>query len=394
MDRDGVPGHQERRKPRWLIGARVAVRSLWALLSVTALVGAGVAWATYQDLDGGIQRSAAIAETAPKSEDGVNILVMGLTTRLDLNGEALPDELLARLNAGESDRGGYNANTLMLLHVPNNGSAPTSLSIPRDDYVDFVGVTGGPAKGKIKEAYGRAKEIEERSLGTKGVTDRREVERLGREAGRKAQVETVRTFLNVPVDHLVEISLVGFYHLAEAVGGVDVCLTRATKDHLSGADFPAGPQHLNAEQSLSFVRQRHGLPNGDLDRTKRQQAFLSAVTRKLKSSGTFTDVDSMRALLDVAKKDVVLDAGWDILDFVQQAPNLTGGRVRFHTLPIDGTATVDGQTVNVVDPAKIQAQVANLLAEPPPAGEQPTSEETTAPPSSSEPPPPAVHCVD
>jgi LCP family protein required for cell wall assembly len=378
-----------------VVASLVAARSAWALISVTALVGAGVAWATYQDLDGGMQRSNAIADDAPRSEGAVNILVMGLTTRLDLNGEALPEDLLARLNAGESDRGGYNANTLMLVHVPDDGSPPTALSIPRDDYVDFVGVSEGPTKGKIKEAYGRAKEIEERTLPGKGVIDPREVERFGREAGRKAQVETVRAFLNVPVDHLVEISLVGFYHLAEAVGGVDVCLNRATSDELSGADFPAGQQHLDAVQALSFVRQRHGLPNGDLDRTKRQQAFLASVTRKLKDSGTFTDVGALQRLLDVAKKDVVIDAGWDILDFVRQAPSLTGGGARFHTLPIDGSATVDGLTVNVVDPTKIQAQVLDLIAGTPPPTEEPEpSEPASASSEPPPPPPPAVPCID
>lgn len=392
MDGDRVPGHQERRRPWWHVASLVAARSAWVLLSVVAFVGAGVAWATYQDLDGGVQRSDAISDDAPRSGDGVNILVMGLTTRLDLNGEALPDDLLARLNAGDSDRGGYNANTLMLLHVPDNGSPPTSLSIPRDDYVDFVGVSEGPPKGKIKEAYGRAKEIAERSLPGRGITDPREVERRGREAGRKAQVETVRAFLNVPVDHLVEISLVGFHHLADAIGGVDVCLNKATKDPLSGADFVAGVQHLDAEQSLSFVRQRHGLPNGDLDRTKRQHAFIAAVIRKLKDAGTFTDVGALQRLLDVAKKDVVLDRGWDILDFMRQAPSLTGGGTRFHTLPIDGTAEIDGQTVNLVNPVTTQARVATMLAGIPlPRVTAPTTQATTTSPP---PPPPPIPCID
>ncbi|KAA2266191.1 LytR family transcriptional regulator [Solihabitans fulvus] len=324
------------------------------------MVASGVAWATYQDLDAGMQRSDAIAADAPRSPGGadgaVNILLMGLTTRLDLNGDPLPEDLLRRLNAGESDRGGYNANTLMLLHVPNNGSPATAFSVPRDDYVDFVGVPAGPKQGKIKEAYGRAKEIEEDRLTANGLRDRHELERLGREAGRRAQVETVRAFLNVPIDHLVELSLVGFYHLADALGGVDVCLNNATRDHFSGANFPAGRQHLDAAQALSFVRQRHELANGDLDRTRRQQAFLASVTRQLKGRGVFSDLGALRALLGVAKQDVVLDSGWDILDFIRQAPNLAGG-VQFRTLPILDVTTVDGQIVNTVDRAAVRAMV-------------------------------------
>lgn len=332
------------------------MRASWVLVSVVLMVAAGLTWSTYQDLDGGVQRSDAIAADAPKSVGAINILVMGLTTRLDINGEELPAEVLRDLNAGESDRGGYNANTLILLHVPNNGSPATAFSVPRDDYVDFAGVSEGPQKGKIKEAYGRAKEIEERKLAAAGTGDKREVERRGREAGRKAEVETVRQFLNVPIDHLVEISLAGFYDIAKALGGVDVCLNHATEDHFSAANFPAGRQHLNASQALSFVRQRHGLANGDLDRTHRQQAFLSSVTHQLKS-----DLDGLRGLFDVAKRDVVLDRGWDVLDFAKQAPNLTGGKVTFHTLPIQELAEVDGQTVNYVDKAQNQAIVAGLI---------------------------------
>ena len=59
--------------------------------------------------------------------------------------------------------------------------------------------------------------------------------------------------------------------------------------------LPAGRQVLDAAQALAFVRQRHGLENGDLDRTHRQQAFLLSVMHQLQSSGSFTDLDRFRA---------------------------------------------------------------------------------------------------
>ncbi|WP_159024964.1 LCP family protein [Streptomyces sp. CB01373] len=55
--------------------------------------------------------------------------------------------------------------------------------------------------------------------------------------------------------------------------------------------------------------------------------------------------------------DIVLDSSWNVLDFAQQATNLTGGNVVFHTLPIEAFATRDGQEVNLVDPEKIKAMV-------------------------------------
>ncbi|MER5869952.1 LCP family protein [Streptomyces sp. NPDC002044] len=384
-------------------------------LTVTA---GGTAWYAYRDLAASIGSSKAL-EGAEKSASGdVNILLMGLDSRKDQNGEDLPDDVLDKLHAGSSDIGGYNANTLILLHVPADGSQAKAFSVPRDD---FVGIPGH-GKDKIKKAYGLAKEKRQEQLAAQGVKDRRQLERDGREAGRAAQIETVRAFLGVPVDHFAELNLAGFYHLADALGGVPVCLNKPVKDSYSGADFPAGPQTLNGQQSLAFVRQRHGLEMGDLDRTKRQQAFLAGATRKLNSAGTFTDPVKLMRLIDAAKQDVVTDEGWDLLSFVKQAKNLSGGKVRFTTLPVERFGRNHGEDVNVVDDMKIKRLIAEQIGPkaaasggpdtapsapgtPPAPGEasSPASRDGAppAPPSSSPPAPSAspqdgggIPCVD
>lgn len=171
----------------------------------------------------------------------------------------------------------------------------------------------------------------------------------------------MRNFLGVPIDHFAELNLAGFYHLADALGGVPVCLNKAVKDTYSGADFPAGPQTLDGRQSLAFVRQRHGLDRGDLDRTKRQQAFLAGATKKLNSVGTFTDPAKLMKLIDAAKQDVVTDEGWDLLAFVKQAKNLSGGKVQFTTLPIEGFGRNHGEDINVVDDMKIKRLIAEQI---------------------------------
>ncbi|MBU8834651.1 LCP family protein, partial [Mycolicibacterium goodii] len=124
-------------------------------------------------------------------------------------------------------------------------------------------------------------------------------------------LRAVRSLTGVPIDYFAEINLAGFYDLAQTLGGVDVCLNHAVYDSYSGADFPAGRQRLNAAQALAFVRQRHGLDNGDLDRTHRQQAFLSSVMPELQESGVFTSRDRVDKLMAVAHKDVIMSVGWD-----------------------------------------------------------------------------------
>ncbi|WP_367135629.1 MULTISPECIES: LCP family protein [Streptomyces] len=334
--------------------ARIAV----CLTSALVMLTSGVGWCAYHWLDRGVNTSSALDAlrdgAPPKRGDAVNLLLIGLDSRKDMNGNDLPKEFVQdELHAGSSGIGGYNTNTLILMHIPAGGGKVTAFSIPRDDYVE---IAGGRGEHKIKEAYGIAKAEAEEKLSAEGVKGA-ELEHRGREAGREATLATVQSFLGVPIDHFAEVNLLGFYDIAKVVQPVPVCLKHPVRDRYSGADFPAGPQQLDARQALSFVRQRHGLPGGDLDRTHRQQAFLSSVTHKLQEEGVWSDFGKLQGLFDVIKKDVVIDNRWNILDFARQAPNLTGGNAEFHTLPIEGFATRKGEAVNLVDPAKVKSLV-------------------------------------
>ena len=148
-----------------------------------------------------------------------------------------------------------------------------------------------------------------------------------------------------------------FYDLAAALGGVQVCLNHPVYDDYSGADFSAGVQTLDAAQALAFVRQRRGLDNGDLDRTHRQQAFLVSMMHKLHSSGTFTDLGKLNALISVAQKDIVLSTGWNEQLF-RRIGDISSSNMEYRTLPVLRYDNVDGQDVNIVDPAAIKAEAA------------------------------------
>ncbi|MFI7003258.1 LCP family protein [Nocardia sp. NPDC050175] len=338
--------------------AKVAVRVVVSVTALAVLSGTGFAWSAKLDFNNGFNRSDAIGEDAPRSLGGdVNILLIGLDTRKDQNGNNLPKEILDQLHAGDGDEGGYNANSLILLHVPANMQHIVAFSIPRDDYVAVSNIPGYDHV-KIKEAYGLKKAAAEAKLIANGEKDQVTLERAGREAGRASIVSAVRNLTGVPIDRFAEIALAGFYHLAEALGGVDVCLNKAVDDsYYSGAKFPAGPQHLNGSDALAFVRQRHGLENGDLDRTHRQQAYLTSVAKSLKDSGTLTNVSKVSDLMKVAHQDVVLSDGWDLLDFAQNLGGAGSMSVEFRTLPVLRYDNVNGQDVNIIDPAAIKKEV-------------------------------------
>ena len=292
-----------------------------------------------------------------------NILLMGIESRRYWNGAILPPNILAQLHAGSAQAvangvGGNDTNTLILIHIFAGGKRAVGFSIPRDDWVQFANTIGPQQQGKIDQAYGvsmfyREQQLSQQTPGINANTLGTE----GNEAGQAAAVATVEKLTGVHIDHFAAVNLYGFYEIAKVLGGVEVCLNHPVDDPNSGADFPAGYQHLDASQALAFVRQRDGLPNGDLDRTHRQQAFLDSVMHQLRTEGVLSDLTKIQALINVARQYVITDAGWNLLDFAAEARNLTSSHLTFYTLPIVGYATIDGQDANQVDPASIRSIV-------------------------------------
>jgi LCP family protein required for cell wall assembly len=351
-------------------GAR---RAGYALTCVVAAVSLTISCLAYLGVSAlrSIDNSDAIVSgpsTGPQ-----NILLMGLESRTYWNGTILPWDILSHLHAGSEQAvaagaGGNDTNTLILIHIFADGTRAVGFSIPRDDWVNFAGTVGPQQQGKIDQAYGVSLFYTEQQLEARDPgMSRNSVAFLGNEAGQRAAVATVEALTGVHIDHFAAVNLYGFYELAKVLGGVEVCLNHPVHDVNSGADFPAGYQHLDAAQALAFVRQRDGLPNGDLDRTHRQQAFLDSVIHQLRQEGVMDDLTKISALLNVASHYVMADSGWNLLDFAAQARNLTSANLVFHTLPIEGYATIDHQDANVVDPAYIKAIVRSAFSPAPPA---------------------------
>lgn len=354
------------------------MRLVVALVSAAVLAMTGVAWYGIHGVINGFTISHALGIDLPGSGNvngDMNILLIGLDSRRDQSGNELPQELLDQLHAGDSDSGGYNTNTLILVHVTSDNRV-VAFSIPRDDYVSVDDIPGY-RHIKIKEAYGLKKAYVEQKLNDQGVTDQHELETKGREAGRSATIAAVRDLTGVKVNYFAEVSLAGFYDLASALGGIDVCLNNAVQDtDYSGADFPAGPQTLNPSQALAFVRQRHNLDNGDLDRTHRQQAFLASVMHKLQDGGVFGNIGKFSDLMSVARKDIVLSSGWTD-DVFRRLGSINGTNIEYRTLPVLRYDTVDGQDVNIVDTDAIRAEVAAAFSDNPPTSTTPATPQST-----------------
>lgn len=328
------------------------------MTTVLVVVGTGMAWSSLRSLESGINRISTAALGGGGDDGAVDILLVGMDSRTDAHGNPLSEEELATLRAG--DDVSTNTDTIILVRIPNNGRSATAISIPRDSYVQAPGL----GKTKINGVFGQVKLEKMKELVEQQGEDAATAEPKAVEAGREALIKTVAKLTGVTVDHYAEVGLLGFALITDALGGVNVCLKNAVDEPLSGANFPAGWQKLGGAQALSFVRQRHDLPRGDLDRVTRQQVFMASLAHDIISGQTLSSPSTLSRLRQAVQRSVVLSDGWDIMDFVQQMQKLAGGNVAFATVPVlaeDGWSDDGTQSVVRVDPDQVQQWVAGLL---------------------------------
>ena len=159
----------------------------------------------------------------------------------------------------------------------------------------------------------------------------------------------------------------GFKKTIDALGGVEVCLTRPLQDSKSGVDLPAGRTRVSGEDALSFVRVRHNIGDGsDISRINRQQIFLSSLIQEVTGSGLLTDPLRVWRVLSESSKSIATDKALADSDgLLALAASVSGLRpkdISFVTLP--WLPNADGATI-VADQPKADAIWAALADEKP-----------------------------
>ncbi|MEZ0362083.1 LCP family protein [Mycobacterium sp. pUA109] len=333
------------------------VRVVATVAAVLVVLSTGVAWSRIRSFEDGIFHMSAAALGEGGDDGAIDILLVGMDSRTDAHGNPLTPEELATLRVGDDEA--TNTDTIILVRIPNNGKSATAISIPRDSYVAAPGL----GKTKINGVYGATK-LETAEAAVDSGLGPLEADARGTEAGREALIKTVANLTGVTVDHYAEIGLLGFSLITNALGGVDVCLKQEVYEPLSGADFPAGWQKLDGPQALSFVRQRHDLPHGDLDRVHRQQTVMASLAHKVISGKTLSSPVTMQRLQQAVQRSVVLSSGWDVMDFISKLQQLAAGQVAFATIPVleeSGWSDDGMQSVVRVNPDQVRTWVGGLL---------------------------------
>jgi LCP family protein required for cell wall assembly len=225
----------------------------------------------------------------------MNILLLGSDSRISTD-------------PGAWTRGAQRTDAIMIAHIPDDRSAVTVTSIPRDSWVTIP----GHGKNKINAGF---------SFG-----------------GPTLMVKTVEKLTGVRIDHVVIVDFEGFQEITDDLGGVNINVSKATKD--GRASFAAGPQTMDGETALNYVRQRHNLPGGDFDRVKRQQNWIRAVALKTLNKGTLTNPLTVNAVLDSLTSSIAADDAFSIGKMRSLALSLRkvrGDDLTFLTAPVAGT---------------------------------------------------------
>lgn len=183
---------------------------------------------------------------------------------------------------------------------------------------------------------------------------------------------TVSKLTGLRIDHFVLVSFLGFVAVADALDGIPVNLCHAVNDSDqrnraeglqggSGLRLSAGRHTLRGKKALAFVRQRHFLPHGDLDRTKRQRYFLSQALGKVISTETLFSPSRQRALVDAVANNLLFDDGLTLVDLARLVAKLDPDHLVSKAIPIVEETTVEVGDVQIVDPARVQRFVGRIV---------------------------------
>lgn len=293
-----------RRRRRWRLARRIV-----AVLVVLFVVGGVITWFY---VDNSLNRVAALSDYSgrPAQGAGTNWLIVGSDSR-----QGLTDAEAAQLHTGDAGAvSGGRTDTIMLVHLPDNSTKPTMVSLLRDSLVSIP----GHGRTKINAAYAYG--------------------------GPSLLVQTVEQATGLRIDHYAEIGLGGFASVVDDVGGVTMCLPQAVKDSYAGINLPAGCQKLNGANALGYVRSRHAFATSDFARTEHQRQFIGALAGKIASPGVLLDPFDFFPVLGDLPKALTVDNGdhlQNLLGLAWAMRGISGGGVVTTAVPIAGSSGGD-----------------------------------------------------
>ncbi|MDT0346798.1 LCP family protein [Streptomyces litchfieldiae] len=335
-DRRARGGGRSRRKARKKSRAKKAFMWIGGSLAMLLIVGCAGAWYLYNRLNNNIEKVDVGIENNYQSDEAINILIIGTDTR---DGEGNDSY------GGEASEG---ADTTVLMHVSQDRTHATGLSIPRDLITDIPDC-------EVTQEDGSTEIIP----GSEGVRFNQSMGANGRDPG--CVWRTVEELTGVKINHFMMADFNAVKDLSTAVGGVEVCLEEPIDDPKSGLQLPAGRQEIQGEDALAFVRTRSTVGTGsDLSRIELQQQFLASMARTITEGNMLTSLDNFWNLADTATKALTVDTGIGSIDklygLASEVREVPMEDLSFVTLPVldNPDEPEDAKATVIVDEAKAE----------------------------------------
>ncbi|MFC4608814.1 LCP family protein [Streptomyces maoxianensis] len=317
--RRGVPGRRGKR------GKRRILRWVASVLSLLILGTAGAGYLYYEHLNSKLKKDdltlgGKMREHQANSagQTPLNILLIGSDARDSKENQKLG-------GATKTFGGQPLADVQMLLHLSADRSNISVISMPRDTVVK-IPECKDPDTDKTYPATGWKLTNESLGRGGPGCT-----------------VATWYELTGITIDHFMMIDFAGVVSMADAIGGVPVCVTknihsRNKQGEGSGLKLEAGTHPVKGEQALQWLRTRYGFEDGtDLARTHAQHMYMNSMVRELRENTKLTDPSKLRSLAEAAIGALTVDKG---IDSVKQLYDLGGtlksvptGRITMTTMP-------------------------------------------------------------
>jgi LCP family protein required for cell wall assembly len=270
--------------------ARAIVGLIASAIAVVLIAGVSVAAIAVGQLNTSVQANTVHLShlngaQAPPSVDaikgGVNMLIVGTDTRTGQAGYQTKAELAGSSGAGNND-------VTILVHIAEDHQSALVVSFPRDLMIP-IPACPNPNGGN----YGASSIAMLNSTLSRG--------------GLACPVLTIEKLTGIEIPYAASISFNGVAEMADAVGGVTVCVARPILDPYVNLDLPAGDNTISGQTALAFLRSRHGVGDGsDLGRISNQQVYLSALARTVKSNGVLTNPLKLYGLARAATSSMQL----------------------------------------------------------------------------------------
>ncbi|MDX3696214.1 LCP family protein [Streptomyces europaeiscabiei] len=296
------------------------------ILAVVILGTAGAGYLYYQHLNGNIKKEklnlgeTKIAEPTPNAagQTPLNILIIGSDARDSEENQKLG-------GAKENFNGPPLADVQMLLHLSADRSNMSVVSMPRDTLLDIPKCTD-PDSGEVYGALTHAMTNQSLERGGPGCT-----------------VATWEKLTGIRIDHFMMVDFSGVVSMADAIGGVPVCVDANIYSHTSegkgsGLKLEEGTTFIKGKQALQWLRTRYGFEDGsDIARAKAQHQYMNAMVRELRENATITNPNKLRKLAEEATDALTVDEGLGdvakLLDLGTELRKVEPARITMTTMP-------------------------------------------------------------